>query len=637
MLALLVCAPSPLQAAGTLVLSPDGITVHDSVNNINWLADGNLAATNRFALPVCTASGTQPCVNASGSMSYQAAAAWVNAMNAANYLGHANWQLPTNPLADSGCGFIGPQNNSFGFGCSASALGSLYYNALGLKPPNTAVPIPINTAGPFGNFQPYLYWSQTTPPNGIGYGTFSFDSGFQGSNTLPNFLYVLPVIHGKISGTPPFTGTGLEVNPGGQTVYDPVTNLTWLANANLAAGNTFGLPPCKDQGNPKICVNQDGAMNWDSASQFVTNMNGGAGYLGRTDWQLPAIDTGCDASYLCADPAAGNPFGELYYDQLGLSPGTPVVPAPDIAVGPFHDIRPYLYWACQAATIQSACQTTGPAPGFEWSFSFGNGFQGTDILANDLYVTAYFAGPATSTTGPEIAEVANAEGESPAIAPNTWVEIKGVNLAPAGDSRIWNGSDFVGGQMPTALDRVSATVNGEAAYVYYISPTQVNILTPPDIRPGAAQVVVAVKGVVSAAFAAEAQATSPSFFVINGGPYVVAQHAADFSLVGPASLYPGFTTPAKPGETVVLYANGFGPTAAAVVSGSETQSGTLSPLPALTIGGIAATVQFAGLVAPGEFQFNVVVPASLANGDRLVTAAYNGLTTQAGTLISVHN
>jgi hypothetical protein len=49
-----------------------------------------------------------------------------------------------------------------------------------------------------------------------------------------------------------------------------------------------------------------------------------------------------------------------------------------------------------------------------------------------------------------------------------------------------------------------------------------------------------------------------------------------------------------------------------------------------------ATVAFAGLVAPGEFQFNVVVPSSLANGDQPVTATYNGLTTQAGTLLTVH-
>jgi uncharacterized protein (TIGR03437 family) len=95
------------------------------------------------------------------------------------------------------------------------------------------------------------------------------------------------------------------------------------------------------------------------------------------------------------------------------------------------------------------------------------------------------------------------------------------------------------------------------------------------------------------------------------------------------------TTPAKPGETIVLYANGFGSTSIPVVSGSETQSGTLSPMPGITIGGVAAKVTFAGLVYPGEFQFNVVVPSSLGNGDQPTMAMYNGLTTQAGTLITV--
>jgi hypothetical protein len=154
--AALVCGLSTLRAGSTLVLSQDGLTVYDSVNNISWLADANLGASNRFGLPVCTASGPQPCVNPSGSMSYQSAAAWVQAMSAANYLGHTNWQLPTTPITDKGCGKTGPQDNSFGFDCSLGALGSLYYNALGLKPPNTAVPILSNTAGPFSNFQPYL-------------------------------------------------------------------------------------------------------------------------------------------------------------------------------------------------------------------------------------------------------------------------------------------------------------------------------------------------------------------------------------------------------------------------------------------------------------------------------------------------
>ena len=154
----------------------------------------------------------------------------------------------------------------------------------------------------------------------------------------------------------------------------------------------------------------------------------------------------------------------------------------------FKNIQPYLYWACEGTTIQNACQTDGPAPNFEWSFSFGNGFEGTDLLKNDLYVTAYFVGTPASTTGPVIAEVANAEGESPTIAPNTWVEIKGVSLAPSGDSRIWQGADFVGNQMPTQLDKVSVTVNGKSAYVYYISPTQINVLTPPDPLPSPVRV-----------------------------------------------------------------------------------------------------------------------------------------------------
>jgi uncharacterized protein (TIGR03437 family) len=79
-----------------------------------------------------------------------------------------------------------------------------------------------------------------------------------------------------------------------------------------------------------------------------------------------------------------------------------------------------------------------------------------------------------------ISGAANAEGGSPAIAANTWVTIAGANLAPVGDARIWQGSDFVNNQMPTSLDGVSVTVNGQPAYVYYISPTQVNILTPPN-------------------------------------------------------------------------------------------------------------------------------------------------------------
>ena len=238
-----------------------------------------------------------------------------------------------------------------------------------------------------------------------------------------------------------------------------------------------------------------------------------------------------------------------------------------------------------------------------------------------------------SPAGPAISLVANAEGNGATIAPNTWVEIKGVNLAPAGDTRIWQASDFVNGNMPTQLDGVSATVNGKSAFLYYISPTQVNILTPPGTISGSVNVVLTTGGIASPPFAAQAQAISPSLFVFDG-THVAATHL-NGSYIGPTTLYPGLSTPAKPGEIVVLYANGFGPTSTPVVSGSTTQSGTLSPLPEVQIGGVTATVLFAGLVAPGEFQFNVTVPSGLSSGDNPIVATYNGASTQTTAVITV--
>jgi uncharacterized protein (TIGR03437 family) len=285
--------------------------------------------------------------------------------------------------------------------------------------------------------------------------------------------------------------------------------------------------------------------------------------------------------------------------------------------------------------------------------SFGLGTDGYEAFAGltegidgNLYGTTYSGGahgygtvfelqlglPSAST--PAITRVQNAEGGASTIAPNTWVTIYGSSLAPAGDSRIWQTPDFVNNELPTQLDGVSVTLNGEKAYVYYISPTQINILTPPDLATGTVQVQAATKTGTSASFAAQAQAESPSFFIIGAGPYVLATHA-NGSLIGPASLYPAQTTPAKPGETVVLYANGFGPTSAPVVSGSETQSGNLSPLPVITIGGTSAMVQFAGLISPGLFQFNVIVPESTPVGDSALTATFSGLTTQSGVLVTV--
>jgi uncharacterized protein (TIGR03437 family) len=141
-------------------------------------------------------------------------------------------------------------------------------------------------------------------------------------------------------------------------------------------------------------------------------------------------------------------------------------------------------------------------------------------------------------------------------------------------------------------------------------------------------------GTQAAPVTAQLQTYSPEFFVINGGPYVIGTHL-DLGLIGPASLYPGVTTPAAAGETVVLYGNGFGQTSRAIVNGSMSQSGTLPVLPVITIGGIHATVKFAGVISPGLYQFNVVIPANAPSGDNVVVGTYNGFTTQANVLITV--
>ncbi len=332
------------------------------------------------------------------------------------------------------------------------------------------------------------------------------------------------------------------------------------------------------------------------------------------------------------NPCRDNGFGNFmfYYYATQADNGCPTVPNSSGPSGPTIGDQ----------TVNNPATTRG----FPYGTSLIERF--TIVSGNTLklfymmstwnpYATVMMESDFNITYGPVISLVANAEGNGPTIAPNTWVEIKGSNLAPAGDTRIWQGSDFVGNQMPTQLDGVSAMVNGKKSYVYYISPTQVNVLTPPDAMNGPVQVTVTNNGATTASFTAQAQPLSPSFFEFSGG-YVIGSHL-NGNLLGPTTLYPGSSTPAAPNELVVLYANGFGPRSVPVVSGSSFQSGTLTTLPVIQIGGIPATVQSASLLAPGLFQFNVYVPMNAPNGDNTLTASYSGLTTQSGVLISVQH
>jgi len=133
-------------------------------------------------------------------------------------------------------------------------------------------------------------------------------------------------------------------------------------------------------------------------------------------------------------------------------------------------------------------------------------------------------------------------------------------------------------------------------------------------------------------------AFSPAFLMLTnktGNNYVAAQHLPGYSLLAPPSLFPN-ATPAAPGEEIILYGVGFGPTTPAAPTGQIVPGGEPLASPVtMTIGGIAVTPIFAGLSASGLYQFNVTVPTSVASGDVPVSATIGGFTTQTGAVITV--
>lgn len=225
------------------------------------------------------------------------------------------------------------------------------------------------------------------------------------------------------------------------------------------------------------------------------------------------------------------------------------------------------------------------------------------------------------------------------IAQNAWVEIYGSNLAPAslGAGFTWSGApSFASGQMPTELQGVSVTVNAKPAYVSFVSFAQLNVLTPLDSTTGPVAVKVNSGTATSAAFTANLRAVAPGFLRFGDGIHIAAEHA-DYSLLGPASMsVPGYKfTPATPGETILLFGDGFGLPVSTLTAGSAVQTGALPTLPQVTIGGATATVQYAGVIGPGLYQINVVVPSTAANGDNAVVATYAGASTPSGAMILV--
>jgi uncharacterized protein (TIGR03437 family) len=230
------------------------------------------------------------------------------------------------------------------------------------------------------------------------------------------------------------------------------------------------------------------------------------------------------------------------------------------------------------------------------------------------------------------------------IAPGGWITIFGTALSSVTDT--WANS-ILNGKLPTSLDGVKVEVDGEPAYIAFVSPTQINAVAPnlgtgtstPFFIPTSIPVTVTNSSGVSPAINAPVQILQPAFFQWPGH-YAVATRQ-DFSLAVKSGTFPGLaTTPAKPGDVIILWGTGFGPTSPSAPQGVEVPSGTIyntaTPV-TVNVGGTPATIYGAAL-APGFaglYQVAIQIPTSLSDSDYSVVATVSGAESPSTTLITV--
>lgn len=208
----------------------------------------------------------------------------------------------------------------------------------------------------------------------------------------------------------------------------------------------------------------------------------------------------------------------------------------------------------------------------------------------------------------------------------SWISIAGNALSAT--TRTWQSSDFTtAGKLPESLDGVSVRVNNQPASVYYVSPTQLNVLAPDTTTEGNVQVTVTNSAGTSDAVTVAFARLMPGFFQFPDEN--IAAVRADGTLLGPSGLISGVTTvPAKPGETIQLFGTGFGPVTPGVSAGSVvTTPAQTATAVTVRIDSQDAPVSYAGMTSAGLYQINVTVPSSLADGDYPVTAEVSGVRT----------
>jgi len=231
--------------------------------------------------------------------------------------------------------------------------------------------------------------------------------------------------------------------------------------------------------------------------------------------------------------------------------------------------------------------------------------------------------------------VVNGASFGDGIAGGSWFTILGQNLSAT--TRIWNGDDFGGDRLPTQLDGVRVLVNGKSASVYYISPTQINALMPTEFQGQVVTILVANSSGMSIPTLFQSKRFAPALFTIDRDRRYPAAVFPDGVLAGPPNLLGAGVAmrAARPGEFLAIYGTGFGPTSPIAADGVLVQAPLrLSTALEITIGGVAVTADFAGLVGSGLYQINLRVP-QLPAGDHDITLNVGGSRSQVGLKLTI--
>jgi len=247
-------------------------------------------------------------------------------------------------------------------------------------------------------------------------------------------------------------------------------------------------------------------------------------------------------------------------------------------------------------------------------------------------------GPQATLMQNSVRSVANSAVPS---SPGSLVYAQGTNMATATSKPLMATLTPLPTHLVDSLDSVSVTVNGVAAPMYYALPNYVAFQLPwqTNLSTGSATMVVTRNGVASPPLQFPVGKFSPGVFTTAGSgvgmawaTYALPSRINPKAAVAqPATAVPGqLGVPATVGDLIYIYAAGLGPVGPKTVSngyapcpindsctGYKALDYSTTTKPAITVGGVPATVTFAGLhpIYPGIYLVFFRIPSGVPKGN----------------------